>query len=70
MAKLSETQQRALGKLHEHLYYSAYELQESIRTLDSLCNKGLAEKKLERGAVAFPRTGTTYRLAPNISDER
>ena len=66
--KLSETQLRAMGKLHKVAFLSAYELQESLSTLDSLVSRGLAVRHLERGAVAFPRTGTCYRLAPGIDE--
>lgn len=64
--KLSETQLRAMGKLHSVAFLSAYELKESLSTLHSLANKELAVTKYESGYLFSPRTAICFRLAPGI----
>ena len=69
MHKLSETQLKAMGKLHKVAFLSAYELQVGINTLDALVSRGLAERKLEKHGYMFsPRTATCYRLAPGVDE--
>ncbi len=59
--KLSEAQERALGKLTGQ-WQSAYELQLGLNTLDSLVRKNLVEINAGIGALWFPRTEISYRL--------
>jgi hypothetical protein len=62
MVVLSKPQGRALRKLKiRGGWHSAYQLQESMGTLNSLCSKGLVTKKQGLGSLAFPRTGIMYR---------
>ncbi len=61
--KLSKIQERTLekfGKSNE--WVSAYELQESIGTLESLLDKNLIEIKHSVGDMFFPRTAIEWRL--------
>lgn len=61
--KLSATQQRALNKLNEK-FRSAYTMGESLSTMESLVNAGLAEKHIDTlGSIAFPRVHTFFRLS-------
>ena len=59
--KLSEAQQRALGKLTGK-WQNAYKLGESIATLGCLVRKGLADRKSGPGASWCPQVGISYRL--------
>lgn len=60
MAKLSDTQQRTLRKL-DSSWKCAYELGESLGTLNALVRKGLVESKGDLGALFFPRTSIDFR---------
>jgi len=65
--KLSTPQARALGKLEEMyavnpaMRHSAYDLGESLSTLNALVKMGLAEKRSELGSMAFPRSSIFFR---------
>ena len=63
VAKLSIPQQAALAKMTDS-WQSAYESQTSLSTLRSLASKGFLVFRHQAGAMAFPRTGIEYRLAP------
>jgi len=60
MEKLSKNQQRVLNKLTDK-WQSAYELQESRKTLDSLANQGLIQKWRDNGYLFCPRIAIKYR---------
>lgn len=57
---LSKTQQRALKKLTDK-WQNAYQLQESLSTLNSLVIKKLAEKKSSLGCYFMPRINNKFR---------
>jgi len=61
--KLSIAQKRALEKLSETTWKSAYELQESMATLNALYNKGLVKRRNEGVVGSFwtPSTTIEYR---------
>ena len=60
--KLSKAQQKAIKKMSGK-WQTAYELQIGLNTLDALHAKQLADRKLEQGYTAFPRTSILYRLS-------
>lgn len=62
--KLSKAQQRAVKKMQKHgdKWLSSYELYESLPTLDALHNKGVIDRKAERGSGFFPRNCIKYKL--------
>lgn len=61
--KLTKAQERAKNKLHAINWQCAYELSESIPTLEGLVSRGLAEqKKGIIGALFSPRTEIWFRL--------
>lgn len=64
MAKLSATQERALGKLTGE-WECAYKIGESLPTLDALVKAGFARKRNPGGpgAMFSPRTFWLYRRA-------
>jgi len=64
--KLSKVQIRALNKLDAHEWWSAYEINESLATLQALKHKGLVESKHTLGAFSFPRIGILFRIKTNI----
>lgn len=61
MNRLSKAQCRALDKLDVEEWKSAYELNESISTLDALVRRNFAEKKTEPGYMFSRRVHTLYR---------
>ena len=63
-SNLTVSQLRALAKLVYRVWKSAYDMQETRGTLDSLVNKGLAERSYSGGFgfSGFERTSTFYRL--------
>ena len=59
---LSRIQNRALNKLiNSGEWLSAYKLQESMATLNSLVKKGLVIKRMGPGSFWSPRTGVEYK---------
>ena len=61
--KLTQTQQRAKGKLTAR-WQCAYSLGESLSTLRALVKAGAAEMRADSlGAIFSPRTATFFRLA-------
>jgi len=64
--KLSPIQQRALDKLSETEGRCAYDLQESLGTLNSLCLKGLAfAHRSGLGSCYAPRVGIMFYRKPS-----
>lgn len=59
--KLSPSQQKALAALSDVEWKSAYDIQVSISTLDSLVKKKLATRKIEQGHMFSPRTAIMFR---------
>lgn len=62
MSNLTVPQQRAMDKFKNLGYFSAYDLQESRKTLDMLVNKGLLECFHKEGALMLPRIQIVYKL--------
>ena len=63
--KLTKTQERALGKLREDEGQCAYDLQETLGTLNSLCLKGLAfAHRSGLGSCFAPRVGIMFYRKP------
>ena len=60
--KLTPSQQKALDKLHDGKWHSAYELQVSLNTLQALVNKNMAESRHELGSYYSPRTDIRFRI--------
>lgn len=61
--KLTPIQERALAKLTEDEGQCAYDLQETLGTLNSLCLKGLAfAHRSGLGSCYSPRTGIMFYL--------
>ena len=59
--KLSKAQERALAKATRE-WKSAYELQESISTLNALVSKGMLQKRrTDLGSMYAPRNANEYR---------
>ena len=59
--KLSKAQERAKSKLTSE-WRSAYEIGESLSTLNALSRMGLAHKKTDRlGAMYSPRTANHFK---------
>jgi hypothetical protein len=66
--RLSKAQERALAKLAQE-WQSAYDLQESITTLDALVGKGFAARKVNTlGSMFSPRTSCLYRRHDALAD--
>ena len=59
---LSKTQQRAVKKMEQGKWWSAYGLQESLSTLNALHRKGVIERRAERGSGFMPRICIKFRL--------
>ena len=60
--ELSKSQERALIKLvNSGQWESAYSLQESLTTLDSLVHKKLAKRNIGLGAGFSPRTSISFK---------
>lgn len=57
---LTKVQQRALDKMVLGKVYCAYELHESMATLDALVRKGYLKKRSGLGAMFSPRTEIEY----------
>lgn len=60
--EFSPAQQRAINKLKDMEWKSAYDIQESRNTLDALVSKGVLESRGGLGSMAFPRNNILYRL--------
>lgn len=61
----TKAQKRALLKLTDE-WQSAYELQETIPTLEGLVRRKLAEKKLETGYLFMPHNSIMFRLTVKL----
>jgi hypothetical protein len=61
MKKLTDSQQKALDKL-TNTWQSRHTLRVGRNTLDSLVERGLADRRYPLGSIAFPDT-TEYRRA-------
>ena len=65
--KLSKPQERTFKKLIKvGDWQTAYSLQESRNTLDSLVEKGLVTRKRELGSLFDPRTAIYYKTKYRI----
>ncbi len=60
--QLTDSQQKALDKLQDGKWYSAYELQASLNTLSALKSRNLVESRHELGSYYSPRTGIKFRI--------
>jgi len=58
--KLTKAQQRALDKMSVGQSYSAYELSESLATLDALVKKGCLKRRVRGPYIFSPRTEIQY----------
>jgi len=61
--ELTDAQQRALDKLSDGKWHSAYELRVSRNTLDALVRRGLVEGRHGLGSLFTP-SSINYRLIP------
>lgn len=60
--RLSPVQEATFKKMDNYKWYSAYDLQVRLSTMEALLNKGLVERsKLKPGDMFFPRTAITFR---------
>ena len=59
--RLSKAQQTALERLDEKGWRTAYEIRCSLNTLESLVSKGMVEKRVLPGFMAFPRNCIEFR---------
>lgn len=57
----SKNQLDALQVMVTGKWYSAYELQISLATLESLFKKGFLKKQVELGAIHSPRTSIKFK---------
>lgn len=64
MIKPTKAQQRALAKLTNE-WQSAYQLKETIPTLEGLFRRGLAEQLLDKGYLMMPHNQIKFRLKPS-----
>ena len=58
--KLSKAQQKALDGMHIGIWYSAYDLQTGMATLNALCRMNLVETR-SYGVFFSPRTDVEFR---------
>jgi len=58
--KLTKAQHRALDKMLVGQSYCAYELGESLATLDALVKKGCLKRRVGLGYLFSPRTAIQY----------
>lgn len=64
MAKLNPAQLRALAKLAKAAdWQCAYDVQESLATLDALVSRGYAQRVREEGWLFIPRVQIKYRIS-------
>jgi len=64
--KLSKTQSKVVRKMIDMKWYSAYDLQCGISTLESLYKRGIVGKSSGLGSLFCPRTGIKFSLASDI----
>ena len=65
---LTKVQQRTLNKMIPGKTYNAYQLGESLASLDALVKKGYLEKRAGLGAMFSPRTEIQYRRISTDED--
>lgn len=58
---ITKTQREVLDKMDTRQEYSAYTLQCSLATLNSLVNQGLLSSTYELGSLAFSRTSIKFK---------
>lgn len=58
--KLSKVQKETLDKMEEGKWYSVYNLQASLNTLDALKRRGLVKREYRQGYMFFPRNQIKY----------
>ena len=68
MKKLTKAQERAKGKLTTE-WQTAYEIQETIPTLEGLVSRNLAVMKYDLGSYFSPRTSIYFKLKNTIDQE-
>lgn len=62
--KLTKAQERAKGKLSNEYWQCAYDIGESIPTLEGLVKRGIAISKRDAvGNIYSPRTSMWFKLA-------
>lgn len=60
--KVSKVQKETLDKMEKGKWYSAYDLDVSMSTMEALLNRGLVEKsKLRPGDMFFSRTSIEFK---------
>ena len=60
-SKLSPKQIETFRKMQWDKWYSAYDLQVSIATLNALCNMKVVQSKRYQGSYFFPRTNIFFK---------
>jgi len=60
--KISPTQEKVLAKMEPGKWYSAYNLQCSLATLEALHKKDILKRKSSLGSMAFPRNEIEFML--------
>jgi hypothetical protein len=59
--KITKAQQKALDKMTENKWQSAYELQVSLSTLYALVSKGFVTSYCGDGSFSFPRIAIKFK---------
>ena len=62
VVKLTKKQQEALNKMQRKVWYTAYDLNTSLSTLNALKNKGVIESTYTSGYFYSPRTCILFRV--------
>ncbi len=65
--KRSKLQKKVLEKMEFDKWYTAYDLQVPISTLNALTNRGILKSKSDVGALFAPQTSIEFRLTAGIS---
>ncbi len=60
--QLTPTQIKTIGKMKKEIWYSAYDLQVGVNTLNALHSKGVVNKQTHPGYIWSPRTSLQFRL--------
>ena len=60
--KLSPTQIKAVEKMERDIWYSSYDLQIGLNTLNALHDKGVVKKRGGLGSIWSPQTNIHYKL--------
>lgn len=65
MKQLTKVMCKALDKMRDGKWYSAYGLQISLNTMNALQSRGLVESKCGLGSVYCPATGIKFKKVKN-----